>query len=288
MPAQTKRSLPGNAEQEALNAILRGDYPHAATVASARLKTQPANSRLRVLLARAEMGQGNLQTAYVELQRAVKADPKNIDALYYLALVAEVLGPQSYERLYSLAPKSDRVHQLMAEAALAQENQAEAESEFNAALAANPQSADTLLGLAELKRTQSKFEEALPLYRRAEALVGLNHDIAYGIGVCYAYQQDRQRAIEYFRRATVFAPKADATQFALGNELFQAGQFAEAIEPLKLAAALNPKIKQAYFLLGRAYQRLGQAEAARAAFKRVDELTKQELEKEQRPVKRTP
>ncbi|MGH9840690.1 MAG: tetratricopeptide repeat protein, partial [Blastocatellia bacterium] len=196
--------------------------------------------------------------------------------------------PQSYERLYSLAPKSDRVHQLMAEAALAEENQAEAESEFNAALAANPKSADALLGLAELKRIQSKFEEALPLYQKAEAIVGLNHDIAYGSGVCYAYQQDRQRAIEYFRRAVVFAPKADATQFALGNELFQAGQFTEAIGPLKFAAALNPKIKQAWFLLGRAYQRLGQTEAAKAAFKRVEELTREELDKEQRAGKKRP
>jgi tetratricopeptide (TPR) repeat protein len=283
--SQSRRNAAPRPDPEIERAISRGDFPRAAGLATAQLKTQPANAKLRVLLARAELGQGNLRAALVELRRALQADPKNIDAHYYLALVADALGPQAYERLYSLAPNSERVHQLMAEAALAQENQAEAEAEFNAALAANPRSADVLLGLAELKRMQSKFEEALPLYQQTEAIIGLNHDIAYGMGVCYSYQQDRDRAIQYFQRAAALAPKADATQFALGNELFQAGKLAEAVEPLQRAVALNPKIKQAYFLLGRAYQRLGRPDAARTAFKRVEELTKADLEKEQRSGK---
>lgn len=279
--AQARRNSIAGPEQECLRAILQGDYKRAAATATARLKTHPANARLRVLLARAELGQGNFQTAYAELRRALDADPRNIDALYYLALVASVLGPQAYEHLHSLAPNSDRVHQLMAEAALAEENQAEAEAEFNAALEANPRSVDALLGLAELKRSQSRFDEALILYRKAEALAGLNHDIAYGLGVCHVYKQEHDRAAGYFRQAVSFAPNAAATQFALGNALVRNGQFAEAIEPLKRAVSLNPKIKQAWFLLGRAYQRSGQNELAKAAFKRVDELAKEELGKEQ-------
>jgi tetratricopeptide (TPR) repeat protein len=283
--AQSRRNAAPRPDLEIERALSRGDYARAAALAAAQLKLQPASARWRVLLARAELGQGNLQAARIELERAIQADPKNLDALYFLAMVAEALGPQAYERLYALAPNSERVHQLMAEAALAQENQAEAETEYKAALAANPRAADSLLGLAELKRTQSKFDEALPLYQQTEAIVGLNHDIAYGMGVCYSYQQDRDRAIQYFQRAATLAPKADATQFALGNELFQAGKLAEAVEPLQRAVALNPKIKQAYFLLGRAYQRLGRPDAARTAFKRVEELTKADLEKEQRSGK---
>lgn len=286
--AQAKGKSAGATEQQILQIILRGEYQRAASIAEAKLKTQPANAQLRVLLARAELAQGNIQTAFAELGRALKNDPKNIDALYYLALVAELLGPQSYERLYTLAPNSDRVHQLLAEAALAQENHAEAETEYLAALRANPNSADAVIGLAELKRSQSKFDEALKLYQQAEELVGLNHDIAYGIGVCHAYQQNHDRAINYLRQAVAFAPNSEATQFAYGNSLFQNGQFSESVEPLKRAVALNRKIKQAWFLLGRAYQRLGQSELAKAAFKRVEELTKEELEKDQGTEKKTP
>ncbi|MFN0087023.1 MAG: tetratricopeptide repeat protein, partial [Blastocatellia bacterium] len=255
-----------------------------------RLKSLPAAgraaARARVLLARAELGQGNIQTAYAELQRALEADPQSIDALFYLATVSEALAPQVYERLYSLAPNSERVHQLLAEAALAQENQAEAEAEFKAALQANPRSIDALLGLADLKRAQSSFDEALSLYRQAVSIIGLNHDLAYGMGVCHMYRQEYEPAIESFRKAIGYSPDAAESHFALGNALFQSGRLAEAIEPLNRAVALNPKIKQSWFLLGRAYQRSGQAELAKAAFKRVDELTKEELEKEQSTEKR--
>ena len=276
--AQQGKGAPATAaEREATTAILRGDFARAASLATARLKKNPRDARWRVLLARAEMGQGNLQTALAELRRALEIDPRQVDALYYLALIAGALGPQTYERLYQLAPNSDRVHQLLAEAALAQENQAEAETEYRAAIESNPRSAEALLGLAELKRTQSKFDEALSLYRQAESISGLNHDIAYGIGVCLSYQQEHAKALDYFRRAAAFAPDAEATQFALGNALFQVGRIREAIAPLKRAIAINPKIKQAYLLLGRIYQRLGQTQAAKAAFQRVEELTRAEI-----------
>lgn len=284
--AQVRRGTAGDAEQKAVDSILRGQFREAATVAAAALKSRPGNARLRVLLARAEMGQGNLQTAYAELRRALEIDSRNIDAIYYIALVSEALAPMEYDRLYRLNPNSDRVHQILAESALAQENKAEAEAEYLAAIRINPRALDSILGLAELKRSQSKFDEALRIYRNAEALIGLNHDIAYGIGVCYGYLQDHPRAIEYFRKAIGFEPQAEATLFALGNSLFQNGQLVEAIDPLKTAVAINPKIKQAYFLLGRAYQRLGQRELAREAFKRVDELTQEELKKERNPESR--
>ena len=80
--AQAKRKAAVAPEQEIQGAILQGDFSRAAAMATARLKTQPSNARLRVLLARAELGQGNFQTAFAELRRALDANPRNIDALY--------------------------------------------------------------------------------------------------------------------------------------------------------------------------------------------------------------
>src|SRR5438132_6703583 len=54
------------------------------------------------------------------------------------------------------------------EAALSAENPTEAESEFAKALEVNPRSVEVTTELAELKRSQSKFDEAITYYLRSE------------------------------------------------------------------------------------------------------------------------
>ena len=52
-------------------------------------------------------------------------------------------------------------------------------------------------------------------------------------------------------------------RFALGNEYFQAGQYAEAIEALKAALAIDPEYAFVYIQLADAYEQSGQIELAR-------------------------
>jgi tetratricopeptide (TPR) repeat protein len=262
------------AVKESLRALYEGDYQRAARLAEERLQLQPNDAAARVMLARAAMAQGKFKEACAELRRALTADPRNIDALYYLSLVASALSQQEYERLYAIAPESDRVHQLLGEAAVAQEKPTEAEEEFLAALKGNPHSVEVLTALGELKRSQSKFDEAIEYYSRAEAAGPFSYDVGYGLGACYTYKQDYKRAIEYLRRAIALAPDSADGHFALGNALFQSGQAAAAIPELQTAVTLEPKLKQGYFLLGRAYQKLGQQARAKEYFKKLDDLNR--------------
>lgn len=261
---------------ESRRALFQGEPQRAAELAEKHLKKYPKDTTVRVILARAQLAQGKFLSAYQELQKALASDPRNIDALYYLAIVSRALSQQEYQRLYAMAPDSARVHMLMAEAALSEEKFTEAEAEFQAALKANPRSIEVLTALGELKRSQSKFDEAISYYAQAEQVGPLNYDIAYGLGACYTYKQEHPRAIEYLRKAVAFAPDSAAGRFALGNALFQGGQTEAAIPELKTALELEPQLKQAYFLLGRAYQKLGQQAEAKAAFSKLDELNRKE------------
>src|SRR5262245_19508885 len=260
--------------RESSRALYRGDHRQAAELAEKHLRKYPNDAPARVVLARAELAQGNFQRAYQELQKALAADPRNIDALYHLAIVSKALSQLEYQRLYALAPDSARVHLLLADAALAEDNQTEAEIEFQAALKADPRSIEVLTKLGELKRSQSMFDEAINYYGEAERIGPLNYDIAYGLGACYTYKQEYQRAIEYLRKAVSFAPDSAAGRFALGNALFQDAQNESAIPELKAALGLEPQLKQAYFLLGRAYQKLGRQEEAKLAFSKLDEMNR--------------
>jgi predicted Zn-dependent protease len=266
---------------EISRALDRADYARAEKLAATALQTRPRDVSLRLLLARAVLAQGRFREAFTHLRGVIALDPKNVDALYYLGLSAGALSQMEYERLYALAPESYRVHQLMAESALAQDNQEEAENELQAALTLKPDSQELLIALAEIKRTQSKFEEAVPLYQRAAETGGMNYDIAYGLGVCSTYKQEHAKASEHFRMAVKLAPDAPAARFALGNALFQLGQVENAIPELQAAVRLEDSQKQAWFLLGRAYQKLGRQAEAKEAFAKIEAITARELQRDQ-------
>jgi tetratricopeptide (TPR) repeat protein len=258
-------------------AFYRGDYVQTVQLADKHLLTSPHDAPVRVILARAELAQGKSQPAFDDLRKALATDPHNIDALYYLAVVSQELSQQEYQKLAELAPDSDRVHQLLGEAALAAENPSEAEAQFQDALKANPRSVEVFTELAELKRSQSKFDEAITYYTQAAQLGPLNYDIVYGLGASYTYKQNYPEAILWLRKAVALAPDSSAGRFALGNALFQSGQLENAIPELKRSLQLEPRLKQAYFLLGRAYSKLGRRDEASAALKKLDELSRSEV-----------
>ncbi|MEJ7711166.1 MAG: tetratricopeptide repeat protein [Pyrinomonadaceae bacterium] len=272
--------MDGDAQASALSestrALYKGEYQQAAQLAEKHLQKHPRNAPARVMLARAQLAQGKFQQAFQELRKALASDPRSIDAHYYLAIVAKALSQQEYRRLFALAPDSDRVHQLLAEAALARTDYAEAEAEFLAALKVKPRSVEVLTELGELNRLQSNFDEATAYYKQAEQIGPLDYDIAYGLGACYTYKQNYKQAIEYLRKAVEAAPDLAAGRFALGNALFQSGESEAAIPELKASPCLEPKLKQAYFLMGRAYQKLGQQSEAKAAFTKLEEINRSE------------
>src|SRR5437763_8181559 len=173
---------------ECTRAFYRGDYALAVQLAEKHLRKYPKDVPVRVALARAELAQGRALQAFEELRRALESDPRSIDALYYLSIVSRELSQSAYQRLFSVAPDSFRVHQLLAEAALSANNPTEAEKEFKKALELNPQSVEVSTELAELKRSQSKFDEAIAYYFQAERNAPLSYDVAYGLGACYTYK----------------------------------------------------------------------------------------------------
>jgi len=257
---------------ESSKALYRGEYQQAAQLAERFLQKFPNDARARLILARANLLQGKLEPAFHELQKVLDTDPHNADAFFYMSLVARAISQEEYQRLYALAPDSERVHQLMGESALASENPAQAEAEFLQALKVKPNSVDVLTKLAALKRSQSKFEEAIEYYAQAEHLGSLTFDVAYGLGTCYTFKQDHAKAILYFRKAATLDRASAPGHFGLGNALFQDGQFEESVTEFKAAIVLEPRMEQAYFLLGRAYQKLNRRDEANETFKKLSEL----------------
>jgi protein O-GlcNAc transferase len=253
-----------------------GNYPLAAALAAERLKAQPGDIRARILLARTEAAMGRFDAAYAGFRQALRLEPHNVDALYYLEVTAGLLAQGEFERLLAVAPESARAHQLRGQNYRAQEKTTEAEAEFTAALEAGPPTAEVLTALGDLRRTKLDLATARAYYSRAAELAPGNYDALYGIGACDSYAGDHRTAVGFFRRALRVAPGSAPARLALGISLLQTGETTAAVTELEEAARLEPRMRQAYYQLGRAYQILGRPQESNAAFARVQELIQEE------------
>jgi protein O-GlcNAc transferase len=264
--------------REWLKAFYRGDYPQAIALARGRLEVQPADAEAAIVLGRAEAALGRFEAAYQSFREALRLEPKSADALYYVSFAGGVLAQAEYERLFALAPESSRAHQLLGESHQAQGRTREAELEYKAVLAKSPKALDALVALGDLARKELRFDEALGYYSRAAEVAPRSYDVLYGTGVCRSYQGKQAEAIESFRQALALEPDSAAARLALGIALLQTSQAQAAAAELEAATALEPRMRQGFYHLGRAYRALGRSTEAEAAFAKVQELLRHELD----------
>jgi tetratricopeptide (TPR) repeat protein len=256
---------------DAAQALSGGDTTRAFDLATAYLSQHPGAAAARVLLARIHLERNELDAAYLQLDRALRAQPKDVDALYYFGLVTSQLAAQRLEALVAQSPASARAKQLAAEALEAQDRRTEAEAAWEAALAANPSLLDALLGLAKLKRIRLDCDGAIPLYTRAEAIAP-TFDGAYGLGSCYLRQQQLDAALPRFEQAIARDAGAAIARVGLASTLLGLNRPADAIAALQRAVQLEPAMGEAWYLLGRAQQASGNRAAAQEAFARAEQL----------------
>jgi tetratricopeptide (TPR) repeat protein len=259
------------AHEDPARALAEGANDRAIALARAAVKARPDDVAARVLLARAHLALGQLDAAEAQLQKAARVAPDDEHVLYYLGLVTSQQARRAFERLFSIAPDSARVHQLMAESLEAQERRAAAEQEYEAALRVNPELHEALIGLARLQRLRLDCEHAVDLYLRADRLRP-SFEAAYGLGSCQLRQGQFGAALASLEQAVARDASAAHAWVALASARLGAGRAAEAVTALERAIALEPEMGEAYYTLGRVYQAIGNVAGAREAYERAREL----------------
>lgn len=269
--APAARPAPDTRLAAASRALAAGDLDVALQLGTAYLKQHPRSRRAQLLLVQVHIQRDDLDAAYHLAASAVRADSRDVDALYYLGLVTRRLAALELARLVESAPASARARQLQAEAMEAQERRADAEKEYAAALEAQPDLLDALLGLGRLKRIRLACEEAIALYDKAES-IRPSFDGAYGLGVCHSYLQNDATAAARFEEAIARDSRAAVAWAGLGTSLVKLRRTAEGIEKLQRAVALEPEMAEAHYMLGMAYQAAGDRVRADAAFRKAEAL----------------
>jgi tetratricopeptide (TPR) repeat protein len=192
-----------------------------------------------------------------------------------------------FPALYSRATQSSAASQKISGEALRlntlgvaymnQGKSAEAQKYFERALAAEANFAQARLNLGISLLAQQKLEQARTALEAASSKLLEDSYAWYNLGLAYKDSAEPEKAIAAFQHVEKIAPDEPDAFYFEGFLLSQLQKYDEAIVAFKKALEIAPYHASAQFGLARAYQRKGDADAAREGMKRFQKLTSEHL-----------
>ncbi len=209
---------------------------------------------------------GRLSEAEKHYRQALAADPKHVDSLHLLGVLAHQVGHSqaAVELIGKALALNQQVPEFHYHAGLAcgaLGRFAEAAAHNRRAVALRPDYAEAHLNLGNALNAQGARADALASYRRALALRP-SPEAHYNIANALAEDGRGDEAIAHYRQALALRPDYAEALTNLGAALMAQGEAAEAAELHRQALALRPELATALVNLGnalRAQGRFGEA-----------------------------
>lgn len=196
-----------------------------------------------------------------ELERAA---PSNPEVLYTVYHVYSELAAQALGTLKAADPNSGRFHQVLAEAALAQDDFPGAIAELRKAITAQPglPGIHYKLGTTLLINAQDESTRNEARHEFEAELTRDPHDFRseYELGEVDRIAGMYSSAESHYKRALSFHPDYPDALAAVGNLLIQQQRYTEALPYLLKATRLDPHNETFHYHLARLYQSLNRQE----------------------------
>ncbi len=158
-----------------------------------------------------------------------------------------------------------------------QQRFADAQKQFEAALAADPGYALAKLNLGIAFLAQQKTEQARATLTEATEKLPQDPYTWYNLGLAYKDLSEPAKAIEAFRKVTQLAPGEPDAFYFIGYLETQQQNYDAAIAAFQQALKNAPYHASAQFGVARAYQRKGDADAAREHLQRFQNISAHHL-----------
>jgi tetratricopeptide (TPR) repeat protein len=221
---------------------------------------------------------GELSLAMDRYTDALRIDPQNADALYYVAVVACQEGQYSQgvelaKRAIDNGPPQARVHNLLGQAYDRLEQPLEAIKQYDQAIAVDPDFAEAHGNRAGIMADAGFPEEALKSYDRALAIHPNPTDwlnrgsVLHGLGRI-------DEAIESFDKAIALEDKSPAPHFLRGDALRDLKRSDEALAAYDRAIKLDRAFAPAHRSRALVLEALGRADEARDSKETADRIEK--------------
>ena len=291
---------PNNADARGNLGVLlffQGAYQDAIPQLRAALKLQPSIWKIQALLGMAEKRTGDISSALRDMEKAFpnlqekkiridtgmqlieiysstgelekaastvavlqELDPTNVEIIYTAYRVYSNLADNARLSLIVVAPKSARVHQMMAHELARQGHTDEAIANYREALKIDPNLPGLHFELAEMLNNSSipdGREEARKEYLAALAANPADEKSECRLGDLAALKGDQQGAAEHYSRALALQPNDAEANIGLAKALMTMNEPAKALPLLELAVKVDPTSAVAHFRLGTVYRQMG-------------------------------
>lgn len=266
-----------------------GNLDSAIQMAEAALSKNPDDISALQFLAAAYAQKGSVEFKEQEFgakaeelaQRILKLDPTNTEALRTVGYSYEIRGDlKKAVGFYSQAIASDisntDVLSNRAHAYVLLGDYDSAREDYEAVLRLAPDTAHALIGLAKIKISENKNNEARDLLSKAvlsDTTQRLKASAEQLIGVSYLAELSLDNARTHFEKAitldvkleSAWVGKAQALMYGLGNtkngDEFRAG-FTSVVDSLKQAIELNPNYTRAYLTFAELFEEVKDSKTA--------------------------
>jgi tetratricopeptide (TPR) repeat protein len=244
-----------------------GQFAQAEQIYLVQEKQFPKNAKILFHLGALHMRQLDWPKAVAHLERCRSLQPRNVDALFYLAQAHYFngeLGSAQRTLLVAarLAPNDGTVLQKLGEYLCEGDEYAQGLDYLLKARKLDPklENLDVDLGMAFHKLT--KIQEAQPFLELAFRKDPNNLVAVRLLGEIAAYQGDWDKARNLYEYVLSRESRNAAALVGLGTTLVALGKEDEALSPLRESPEIDPGMTDAYFQLGKALRKLGRSEEA--------------------------
>jgi len=209
---------------------------------------------------------GDLEEAGNIIAQLRKAAPDDPEVLYAAYRTYSDLSGESMLALSLAAPDSAQMHQLMAHEDTRQGNTNAAVAEYRKAIAINPHLPGVHFELAELLHSSqdaSAKQEADHEYRAALAENPQDEKAMLRLAEVDAQKGNSQQALQEYNQAIALQPADADAKLGLAKALIDMNQADKALPLLEQAVQLEPTNATAHYRLGTLYRKMGRSDDAK-------------------------
>jgi tetratricopeptide (TPR) repeat protein len=293
----------------------KGDYAGAVPHLRAALKLRPNLTKIQALLGMSEKRIGQTAAALADLEKAFpqlqeeklriqtgmelieiyygasqlekasavvgmlrQTAPENTDVLYTAFRIHSDLAGESMLAMAMLAPKSARMHQMMAQQMAREGNTDAAITHYREAVRLDPHVPGLHFELAEalnLSSNASDQEQVEKAYQAALAENPFDGKAETRLGDIALRTSDLESALKHYKRALELQPQDAEACLGIGRTLIQMHRPAEAESYLKRSVELEPFTAAAHYRLSLVYRAAGRTTDAQkelAEFQRLKDM----------------
>jgi Tfp pilus assembly protein PilF len=259
-----------------------------------KLRENPLRAQVGMELAGLYEQQGDTEAAGSLMRQLVQLDPENPDILFAAQRIYSDLADDTLNKLAVLAPGSARMQQAIAERLVNGGDLKSAIEHYRKALQIDPRLSGVHfeLGEAILESAPGDASAEAEAQREFEAAVAIDGDTAKTeceFGYMAWLQSKEDQAMAHYQRAYQLNPNEVQAQMGLAKLLMQEKP-QEAIKYLRMAVQSDPLNGSAHYQLAQAYRRLQMTDMAQKELHLFQEIkkTKDQVEAMYRQMNRQP